>query len=139
MGNIILRSTKGFGLFDEKMVDAFGETAVELEPWSQNDKEDASKINANYIKSSYGEDFFDDNYAALEICEPFGHMIAAHEPDEDAIDQFWKMCIQQDVGKLITIGESGDSIAFPTGESGLFIKNKGKNFEIELRCDPSKT
>lgn len=70
--------------------DAFGETAVEIEPWSYvTHEEDANapKLNANFIKSSFGEDFFDDCYANEKLTfEPYGHMIATHEPKGNQVD-----------------------------------------------------
>lgn len=50
------------------------------------------------------------------------------------------MIIQQNVGKVVSIGpQTSIPPVFPTREKGLFLANGGKNFSIELQCDPKKT
>ena len=77
-------------------------------------------------------------------------MIATAGPNKHTIEQFWKMVIQQDIGKIVALCEKmGDECGgspykeacqyFPTDEKEVQITDEGKYICINLAVDPTKT
>lgn len=56
LGQMILKSRVGSKLFDYADLIPFGETAVDIEPWTQHETDKDQFINASFIKTAYGED-----------------------------------------------------------------------------------
>ena len=54
-------------------------------------------FNANYIKSSYGEE------NPHNSAEPFGLMIATQKPNVASAANFWKMIVEQNVSKIVNL------------------------------------
>lgn len=153
MGQMILKSRVGSKLFDYADLMPFGETAVEIEPWTSYEKDKDQFINASYIKTAFGEEKELDepmNVEEDENVKPFGLMIATAGPNKNTIEQFWKMVIQQDVSRIVALCEKmGDECGvspykeacqyFPTEEKEIQITDVGKHISIHLKVDPSKT
>ena len=150
LGQMIMKSRAGSKLFDYADLMPFNETAVEIEPWTSYEKDRDQFINASFIKSSYGEERHDDTVADEDDDpEPFGLMIASTGPNKHTIEQFWKMCIQQDVGKIVSLCEKmGDECGnnpykeacqyFPTGDKEVQITDLQGHISIHLKEDMSK-
>ena len=105
MGQLVMRSRVGQKLFDYADLMPFHETEVKLEPWSgvPYDEDDYLQyddeknfINASYIKTLYGEE-------NEEFGPPFGLMIATRGPTDHSIEQFWKMVIQQNIRRVVSL------------------------------------
>ena len=59
----------------------------------------ATYINASYIKSAYNEK----NPNVGDTSDPFGLIIATQGPKKNSVEAFWKMVVQNNVTRIVTL------------------------------------
>lgn len=96
-----MRSTFGTKLFDYADLMPYGETSVSLEKWHKDDKD---FINANYIKTVYQENHPLQS-VDLDDALPYGLMVATSGPKDKTTADFWRMCVQENITKVVSLCE----------------------------------
>lgn len=95
----------------------FGETGLSLDKELVNEGifgNETKQMNANFIKTVYGESLNDsyipestseveNNESKIKSQHPFGLMIASEGPGERNPMDFWKMILQENVGKFVSL------------------------------------
>jgi protein tyrosine phosphatase len=89
-GKPIIKECKNLNIYSD--VAPFKETAVVLDGGSPEKVDASNYINACYIKSSF-----------KERGNPFGLIIATQGPQPHTCESFWKMVIENNVTKIVTL------------------------------------
>ena len=113
-----MRSKFGTKIFDFADLMPFGETAVSLEKWHPSDND---FINANYMKTVFQEDH------PRDVSLPFGLMIATSGPKTSTIQDFWRMTVQENITKVVSLCEKmGDQCSGTYKEACQYFPTKEK-------------
>ena len=109
----------------------FDKTAVKLIKWKPTESD---YINASYVKTVHQE------ANDTNLNSPYGLMIAAEAPNNKTIEQYWKMIVQENVTKIISLCDASmdDCCYFPKSASQPMISNT-KRLDYMVFLDDTKT
>lgn len=109
----------------------FDKTAVKL---IKLQPQDSDYVNASYVKTIYQEA----NDADLN--SPYGLMIAAQAPTDKTMEQYWRMIVQENVTKIISLCDaSRDNCSyFPISSKSPVISNTPQ-LDYMIFLDDKKT